>query len=55
VEIVANIGPIHNYLWEEIVADSGSRKHLIFPNSGILTKFQYSVTKGLTRNYLRGG
>jgi hypothetical protein len=37
------------------IANSGFRKHLIFPNSGILTKFQCGVTKGPTRNYLRGG
>src|ERR1700683_3052893 len=37
------------------IANSGSRKHLIFPNSGILTKFQCGVTKGPTRNYSRGG
>jgi hypothetical protein len=36
------------------IANSGSRKHLIFPNSGILTKFQCGVTKGPTRNYLGG-
>jgi len=37
------------------IANRSSRKHLIFPNSGILTKFQCGVTKGPTRNYSRGG
>ena len=37
------------------IANSGSRKHLVFPNSGILTKFQCGVTKGPTRNYSKGG
>jgi hypothetical protein len=36
-------------------ANKSSWKHLLFPNSGILKKFQCGVTKGPAHNYSRGG